>query len=64
MLPSDVIFSGSATKRLKSWAAYLQEQDYGIRMEVASLRPDYLPTLSAAKIYKLSLLVKQHIMAS
>ena len=28
-----------------------------IRMEVASSRPDYLPTLSAAKTSKLSLLV-------
>ena len=28
------------------------------RMEVASLRPDYLPTLSAAKTSKLSLVVK------
>ena len=34
-----------------------------IRMEVASSRPDYLPTLSAAKTFKLSLLVKHHIMA-
>ena len=32
-----------------------------IRMEVASSRPDYLPTLSAAKTSKLSLLVKHHI---
>ena len=34
-----------------------------IRMEVASSRPDYLPTLSAAKTSKLSLLVKHHILA-
>ena len=34
-----------------------------IRMEVASSRPDYLPTLSSAKTSKLSLLVKHHIMA-
>ena len=34
-----------------------------IRMEVASLRRDYLPTLSAAKTSKLSLLVKHHILA-
>ena len=32
-----------------------------IRMEVASSRPDYLPTLSAAKTSKPSLLVKHHI---
>ena len=32
-------------------------------MEVASSRPDYLPTLSAAKVSKLSLLVKHHILA-
>ena len=31
-------------------------------MEVASSRPDYLPTLSAAKTSKLSLLVKHHIL--
>ena len=34
-----------------------------IRMEVASTRPDHLPTLSAAKTSKLSLLVKHHILA-
>ena len=34
-----------------------------IRMEVTSSRPDYLPTLSAAKTSKLSLLVKHHILA-
>ena len=34
-----------------------------IRMEVASSRPDYLPTLSVAKTSKLSLLVKHHILA-
>ena len=34
-----------------------------IRMEVASSRPDYLPTLSAAKTSKLYLLVKHHILA-
>ena len=34
-----------------------------IRTEVASSRPDYLPTLSAAKTSKLSLLVKHHILA-
>ena len=33
-----------------------------IRMEVASSRPDHLPTLSAAKTSKLSLLVKHHIL--
>ena len=32
-------------------------------MEVASSRPDYLPTLSAAETSKLFLLVKHHIMA-
>ena len=32
-----------------------------IRMEVASSRPDYLPTLSAAKASKHSLLVKHHM---
>ena len=32
-------------------------------MEVDSSRPDYLPTLSAAKTSKLSLLVKHHILA-
>ena len=32
-------------------------------MEVASSRPDYLPTLSAAKTSILSLLVKHHILA-
>ena len=32
-------------------------------MEVASSRPYYLPTLSAAKSSKLSLLVKHHILA-
>ena len=32
-------------------------------MEVASSRPDYLPTLSADKTSKLSLLVKHHILA-
>ena len=31
-----------------------------IRMEVASSRPDHLPTLSAAKTSKLSILVKSH----
>ena len=34
-----------------------------IPMEVASSRPDYLPTLSAAKTTKLSLLVKHQILA-
>ena len=34
-----------------------------IRMEVASSRPDHLPTLSVAKTSKLSLLVKYHILA-
>ena len=34
-----------------------------IRMEVASSRPDHLPTLSAAKTSILSLLVKHHILA-
>ena len=34
-----------------------------IRMEVASSWPDYLPTMSAAKTSKLSLLVKHHILA-
>ena len=34
-----------------------------IRMEVALTRPDYLPSLSAAKTSKLSLLVKHHISA-
>ena len=34
-----------------------------IRMEVASSQPDYLPTLSAAKTYKLSQLVKHQILA-
>ena len=34
-----------------------------IRIEVASSRPDYLPTFSAAKTSKLSLLVKHHILA-
>ena len=34
-----------------------------IRKEVAFSRPDYLPTLSAAKTFKLSLLVKHHILA-
>ena len=34
-----------------------------IRMEVASSRPDYLPTLSAAKTSNISLLVKHHILA-
>ena len=34
-----------------------------IRMEVASSRSDYLPTLPAAKTSKLSLLVKHHILA-
>ena len=33
------------------------------RMEVASSRPDHLPTLSVAKTSKLSLLVKHHILA-
>ena len=37
--------------------------DSTVRMEVASSRPDYLPTLSAAKSSKLSLLVKHHILA-
>ena len=32
-------------------------------MEVASSRPDHLPTLSAAKSSNLSLLVKHHILA-
>ena len=32
-------------------------------MEDASSRPDYLPTLSAAKTSKLSLLGKHHILA-
>ena len=34
-----------------------------IRIEVASSRPDHLPTLSVAKASKLSLLVKHHILA-
>ena len=34
-----------------------------IRMEVASWRPDHLPTLSAAKTSKLSLIVRHHILA-
>ena len=34
-----------------------------IRMEFASSRTDYLPTLSAAKASELSLLVKHHILA-
>ena len=34
-----------------------------VRMEVAYSRPDYLPTMSAAKSSKLSLLVKHHILA-
>ena len=34
-----------------------------IRIEVAPSRPDYLPTLSAAKTSKLSLLVKHHVLA-
>ena len=34
-----------------------------IRMEVASLRPDHLPPLSAATTSTLSLLVKHHILA-
>ena len=32
-------------------------------MKVASLRPDYLPIMSAAKTSKHSLLVKHHILA-
>ena len=39
------------------------DEDIRIRMEVASSRPDQLPTLSAAKTSKLSLLVKHHILA-
>ena len=34
-----------------------------IRMEVASSRPYYPPTLSAAETFKLSLLVKHRILA-
>ena len=34
-----------------------------IRLKVAYSRPDYLPTFSAAKASKLSLLVKHHILA-
>ena len=34
-----------------------------IRMEVATSRPDYMTTLSAAKTSKLSLLVEHHILA-
>ena len=46
--------------------AYVQEIDDEkkmIRLEVASSRSDYLPTLSAAKTSKLSLLIKHHILA-
>ena len=41
----------------------INERCQGIRMEVASSRPDCLPTLSAANTSKLSLLVKHHILA-
>ena len=34
-----------------------------VRMEVASSRPDHLPTLSVDKASKLSLLAKLHILA-
>ena len=44
-------------------AATGNQQQVLIRMEVASLRPDYLPTLSAAKTSKLSPLVNHHILA-
>ena len=43
--------------------SHLQTRVVQIRMKVASLRSDYLPTLSAAITSKLSLLVKHHILA-
>ena len=43
--------------------AYSRDQKRYIRMEVASSRLDHLPTQSAAKTSKLSLLVKHHILA-
>ena len=41
----------------------LADEIDAIRMEVASSRPDYLPTLSTAETSNLSLLVKHHILA-
>ena len=41
----------------------LRDQAPRIRMEVASSRPDHLPTLSVAKTSKHSLLVKHHTLA-
>ena len=49
MGPSDLVVSGDHLLAM-------------IRMEVASSRPDYQPTLSAAKTSKLFLLVKHHIL--
>ena len=51
MLPVDIINSNKASPLLPLNS-----------MEVASSRPDHLPTLSAAKTSKLSLLVKHHIL--
>ena len=40
------------------WAGHVSRMDdHRLPMEVASLQPDHLPTLSAAKTSKLSLLV-------
>ena len=43
--------------------ATLSDDVSTIRMEVASSRPDHLPTLSVAKTSKPSLLVKHHVLA-
>ena len=42
---------------------YDDDDNKEVRMDVASSRPDHLPTLSAAKASKLSLLVKLYILA-
>ena len=54
----------SAGSTLMEWGRQQQHlQTSEIRMEVASSRPDYLPTSSAAKTSKLFLLVKHQILA-
>ena len=60
------ITTADRLERVQRAGAGFVHHDYrhttSIRMEVASSRPDYLPTLSAAKTYKLSLLVCHHIL--
>ena len=57
------LYTDREREQLKFTYAEDDDDPQTIRMEVASLRPDYLPTLSAAKTSKLSLLVKHHVLA-